>query len=337
MSERYESSITSLSWIPSEAIKGLPRLPFDMGVTHYDDPPPEELTDLNDLMSSGRSRFANELRAWVEVEDGRIVAHGHSGQGHIGRTLAGVGPMQIEFRTIPFPDLQAHEVVGDSEVRFRQTAGGRTSLPAPRRVARKPFLRFVPPLAWTTLELKMRADGSSSYEVTGASTFPRHWIYDNEGRLVAKTGVVDFERWYRSVFDATTPWGEEDSPALVTAAETAIERELSRTIMKKNARPRRRSLGEGETLVEQGDAGDDLFLLLDGVLTVEVDNESVAEVGPGAILGERAVLEGGVRTSTLRAVTPCRVVVVGADQVDRAALEEVSRGHRREEQGRPPA
>jgi CRP-like cAMP-binding protein len=83
--------------------------------------------------------------------------------------------------------------------------------------------------------------------------------------------------------------------------------------------------------VEQGTPGDSIFLLLDGVLDVEVDGDRVAEVGPGAILGERALLEGGRRTSTLRALTPCRVAVAAADQLDPRALAEVSSTHRREE------
>ena len=42
------------------------------------------------------------------------------------------------------------------------------------------------------------------------------------------------------------------------------------------------------------------------------------------------VLEGGKRTSTLEAQTACRVAVARADQIDRAALIELARGHRRE-------
>ena len=34
-------------------------------------------------------------------------------------------------------------------------------------------------------------------------------------------------------------------------------------------------------MVEQGEAGDELYLLLDGVLAVEVDGDEVAEIGPG--------------------------------------------------------
>jgi CRP-like cAMP-binding protein len=114
---------------------------------------------------------------------------------------------------------------------------------------------------------------------------------------------------------------------VVTAVETALERELSRIIIGSN--PPFRRLRAGETLVEQGDPSHELYLLFDGVLTVEQDGRQVAEVGPGAVLGEMALLEGGRRTATLRAVTRCRVAVVPGDRVDRAALAEVAR-HRRD-------
>jgi len=83
--------------------------------------------------------------------------------------------------------------------------------------------------------------------------------------------------------------------------------------------------------VEQGEQGEALFFLLDGVLAVEVDGAVVAEVGPGAVVGERAMLEGGRRTSTLRAVTPAKVAVAPADRIDADALAELSQGHRRED------
>jgi CRP-like cAMP-binding protein len=78
----------------------------------------------------------------------------------------------------------------------------------------------------------------------------------------------------------------------------------------------------------EGLLGDELFLLFDGVLAVEHDGRQVVEVGPGAILGEMALLEGGRRTATLRAVTRCRVAVVPGDRVDRTALAEVARRRR---------
>jgi CRP-like cAMP-binding protein len=71
--------------------------------------------------------------------------------------------------------------------------------------------------------------------------------------------------------------------------------------------PERRTLEPDETLVEQGAPGDELYLVLDGVLAVQIDGDEVAEIGPGAIVGERALLEGGMRTATLSARTRCRV------------------------------
>lgn len=328
---RIESSVTSVSWIPSEAIAGMTKLPFEMGVTHYDEPLPDVLEDLEALRRADRFRFANELRAWVEIEDGKIIDCGHLGKGHIGVSKLRLGSKEMVFQAIPLPDKRPYPEVSPTAVRFVQTAGGRTGMPAPRRVRRKPFVQVSAPLAWTTLALTMYADGRSEHEVVGASPFPRHWIYDSKGKLAHKSGLIDFKTWYREAFGQHTPWGDEESPALVTEVETALERELSRTIMRGDAKPKIRKVAEGKNLVEQNQPGNEMFLLLDGVLAVEVDGEAIADVGPGAVLGERALLEGGARTSTLRAVTPVKVAVVSGDDVDRDKLAELSQGHRREE------
>ncbi|HEV7758896.1 MAG TPA: cyclic nucleotide-binding domain-containing protein [Acidimicrobiales bacterium] len=328
---RITSSVTSLSWIPSEAISGLTKLPFETGVTHYDDPPPDTVDDLDGLRRADRFRFANEHRAWIDVEDGRIVGYGYDGGGRMGVTKVRMARREVTFAAFALPDLQAEPEVGDGWVRFVQTAGGRTGVPAPRRVSRAPFVQWDAPLVWTTLALTLHADGRTEHEVVGASSFPRNWIYDDGGRVVAKSGLMDFKQWYRQAFGKHSPWGDEDSPALVTAVESALERELSVTIMRGGTAPAIRKLAAGKELVTQGDPGDEIFLLLDGVLTVEVGGEPLAQIGPGAVLGERAVLEGGLRTSTLRAETACKVAVAAADQLDRAALAEISTGHRRED------
>ncbi len=223
---RFESSVLSISWIPSEAVRGMVRTPFEAGVLHYDDPPPDRVGgpgELESLRAARSFRFANELRAWIDAEDGAIVGHGQSGGGHIGITRVSLG-RAIGFQAVALPDLRPEPEV-----------------------------------------------------------------------------------------------------------ETALERELAATLMRGGAKPNVQRVREGAVLVRQGEAGGDLFLLLDGLLSVEVDGEAIAEVGPGVILGERAVLEGGRRTATLRAVTSCRVAVASADTVHEAALAELSRGHRREE------
>ena len=239
----------------------------------------------------------------------------------------------MAFPAVAFPLIQPEPEVGDGWVRFVQTAGGRMGLPAPRRVRGKPYFQVASASAWTTLELVIHADGRSEGSLVGASPFPRHWVYDDQGQLVEKSGTIDFEKWYRESYGENTPWGGEDTPAFVTAVETQLERELTESVMQLDAKLPRRRLAPGDTLVEQGAEGDNLFVLLDGVLQVEVDGATVAEVGPGAILGERAAVEGGPRTATLRAVTPCRLIELESEQISKYELTELARSRWREEEG----
>jgi hypothetical protein len=325
-----ESSVTSISWIPSEAMTGLLRVPVDLGIGHYDDPPPDHIDQLEALRVADRFRFANELRAWIEVEDGRVVDSGYSGGGHMGSTTVALGLGHITIPAVSFPDLRADPVVTATTATFVQTTGGRTGAPLPRRINRPPFLKIVAPTVWTTLTLTLRADGSRDYALSGASKMPRHWIYDEADDLVAKSGMIDFKGWTQESFGDNTPWGDNDSPAIVTAVETELERRLSVHIMREGKKPKIRRLDTGKTLVDQGEPGTELYLLLDGVLSVEVDGHAIAEVGPGSILGERAVIEGGSRTSTLRATTPTTVAIARATDLHPEVLHELASGHQRE-------
>ena len=323
---RIESSVTAISWIPSDAIEGMPKLPFELGVAKYDQPPPDSLEegDLERLRAEDRFREANRLAAWIEVEDGKIVGQGYEGAGLVGSTTFNLGIRDITIPGVAFEVLRDDPEIRGDAVRFVQTVGGRAGFPAPRRVVGRPFVRIQSATAWTTLALTIRADGSSEHELVGASTFPRHWVYDRDGALVAKSGTIDFKTWYREAHGEHTPWGDEDSEAFVTAAETALEREISRELLAGKMVPERRSLEPDETLVEQGAPGDELYLVLDGVLAVDIDGEEVAEIGPGAIVGERALLEGGTRTATLRARTPCRIAVIPGELIDRQELEDLA-------------
>jgi hypothetical protein len=331
---RIESSVTSISWIPSEAVEGLPKLPFTMGVAHYDNPPPDRVDHIETMHRADLFREANELRAWIDVDDsGKIVDYAHGGRGRIGLTRLKLGPKEIAVPAVALPTLRNTEV-GDGWVRFTQTAGGRTGVPAPRTVRGKPYLQFHSAIAWTTLALAIRADGSSEHEVVGASSFPRHWFYDKDGKLVGKSGAIDFDKWYREAHEQNTPWGKEDSPAVITAVESAVERDLSLEIMGAKEKPRVQALSAGDVLVEQGETSAEpnlVYLVLDGILEVIVDGEIVGELGPGAIVGERAQLEGGTRTATLRAKTNGKVIGVRGEELDQTVLEAVAAGHRREE------
>ena len=327
---RIEGSVTAVSWIPRESVTGaVYRVPFEAGLSHYDAPPPDVLSNVDALLASDQVRFINQLRAWIDVEDGIVIGHGQHGGGLIGSTTLRLGRQEMKLAALAFPDRRRAEPVGTDAVRFEQTTGGRTGVPAPRRVGRVPFVQFAAAVAWTTLSLTLRADGTQEIELSGASPFPRHWVYDGDGRLAAKSATINYQRWSTDAFGQHTPWGgTTDSPVLVSDVESSVERELSTQIMRPGAQPTIRRLRDGEHLTTQGEQGNELFLLLDGMLRVDQDGNARGEIGPGAVLGERAILESGHRTASLTAVTRCTVAVAERGCVDAASLKRLDEAHR---------
>ncbi len=320
-------SVTSLSWIPSELLTGPLRVPFDLGLTHYDDPPPDVLHDVDALRRAGRFRFVNRIRVEVDTDGSRVTgvrpAPGHGGVIGLTNLLGGA----VRFPAVKMPDLLLCSVTPDgSAAVVRQTAGGRAPLPAPRLVRGRG--RLVPPLVWTTLELVVRPDGSASHRVVGASPFPRHWVYGDDDRLVEKVALTDPTSWLHSMTEDESPWQGVDAPAVTAPVETELERRLSGEVM--GRRPSVRRLAAGEALFRQGEPGGHVALVLDGVVEVVRDGEHLAEIGPGAILGERALLEGA-RTATVLAVTPLTVAVLDGARLSRDDLALLVDGHRRED------
>jgi hypothetical protein len=336
---RVERSITTVSWIPSDSLSGLLKAPELLRVAHHDQPPPDQIgtppdAALDELREADGFRFSNHLRAWVDVEDGCITGAGYAGGSRMGSTTVNLGVGDVTVAAVAYDDQQAEPEHGDDWVRFRQTTGGRTGLPIPRPVRKAPFFQLRSPAVWTTLELTIWADGRHEGRLVGASGFPRHWVYDDGGALQAKSGLTDLKTWLGTAFGERTPWGDQDSEVLVTAVESAVERQLSTHLMRgRDRRPDVIRMKQGDVLVEQGQDSTAVFVLLDGVLAVEVDGQEVAELGPGAVVGERAGLEGGRRTATLRCTTPCRVAVGSPNDLDREHLAELAAAHHREDVG----
>ena len=76
--------------------------------------------------------------------------------------------------------------------------------------------------------------------------------------------------------------------------------------------------------------GADIYLLLDGVLSVAVDGTQIGKLGPGTVVGERALLEDGRGTATLRAVTGCVIATAARDLIDRDSLASLAERHHQE-------
>lgn len=72
----------------------------------------------------------------------------------------------------------------------------------------------------------------------------------------------------------------------------------------------------------------DLIRLLVDLL----QDRGLARLGPGAVLGERASLEQGRRTATVRALIGCHIVSYPAAALPAEDLRQLAAGHQREEQ-----
>ena len=128
---RIELSVTSVSWIPSAAIVGATRIPFEIAVTQYDDPPPDEWRDLDEVVGPDGARFANNLRAWIEVEDGRIVSYGQGGGGRLSSTLVRLGGLRVLVQAFGYPDLGRGRRSGRTSSGSPRPRGGGPAFPRP--------------------------------------------------------------------------------------------------------------------------------------------------------------------------------------------------------------
>jgi hypothetical protein len=329
---RIERSATSISWIPSDSIPGVLKVPFARGIMHYDPPPPMTLSDIDGMRRGGEFRFANRLHAYIDVVDGRITAAGYRGTGGtlMGRTPITAGPLRIMLPTKGNSAIQWEPAISDDSATFVQTAGGRPGFSFLRPSWRWPFVVTKPFTIWTTIQLTIGVDGTTSQTLVGASPFPRHWLYGSDGQVVEKSALTRLQVWARTIFGAHTPWGGEDLVPAVAEAETQLERNLAEQIMQGDEQPVVKTMPVGSYLFRQGETATDLALILDGTFEVRVDGKVVGAVGPGTVVGERAGLEAGRRTADVYATTDGRVALVASDRIDPNLLSDLAHGHSRE-------
>lgn len=326
---RVESKITSVSWIPLESVSGLGKRLFQLGVSHYDPPPPDRLEDVEALRAALRFRFANILEAWADFDGDVPVAYGRRGGLLMGSSTAQLGPVAVTVKGLGLPSLSPEPEVGDGWIRFRQTAGGRTGFPLPRRLSAAPFLRLQAPIVWTTLELTLFGDGSAHGEMSGASAFPRHWVYDAADTLTVKSGITDWAGWLAQPSWHQTPWGDQDAVAVVTPAESGLEREISNAMLDGRHSAVIRRVARGQIVMADGQPGSSVALILDGLFAVMTHDEVIAEIGPGVVIGEGAPLGSGLRSATVVAKTPGRLAEVPAAELDHHALRDLADQHDR--------
>ncbi len=70
-------------------------------------------------------------------------------------------------------------------------------------------------------------------------------------------------------------------------------------------------LPAGHVLMRQGETGREMFVIASGGVVVERDGREISRPGPGAVVGEIALIAEGPRTATVTTSSPSTMVVLG--------------------------
>ena len=102
-----------------------------------------------------------------------------------------------------------------------------------------------------------------------------------------------------SIFDALSP----DEVARIRSAGTAL------------------TLPRGWSPISEQTPADKAYILEQGEVSVRRRGQEVATLGPGQIIGEAAILNRSLRTASVVAVTPLRVLHLTGEVLERLVVE----------------
>ena len=92
---RVEGSVTTISWVPAEAVERDAKTGFRLGTSRADPAPPADLgPDIDTTLDAlaDRYRFANHLRGFAEFDDdGEVRRYGEQGSGRLGHRTGARG------------------------------------------------------------------------------------------------------------------------------------------------------------------------------------------------------------------------------------------------------
>lgn len=81
------------------------------------------------------------------------------------------------------------------------------------------------------------------------------------------------------------------------------------------------TLPEGWAPISEKTGADKAYIILSGTVSVRQHGEEVAQLGPGDIVGEAAILNHSLRTASIVSLTPMELIHFTADQLNRLAVE----------------
>ena len=194
---RIESSVTSLSWIPSEAVQGMTQAALRDGDGPLRRPRRPTSSTTSRPLRGGRPVPLRQPAAGVDRGRGRA---GSSDWGHAGRRATSArppcawAPRRSSSRPWPSPTCSPSRRCRRPRCGSCRPPAGAPACRRPARSAGRRSCRSRPRWPGRPSPSPSGPTASSDWEVAGASPFPRHWIYDHDGALAAKTGMIDFKR-----------------------------------------------------------------------------------------------------------------------------------------------
>jgi len=66
----------------------------------------------------------------------------------------------------------------------------------------------------------------------------------------------------------------------------------------------------GSVIAVQGAAGNHMYVVMKGEVTVSINNHDLATAMPGEIVGEMALINSNIRSATITAKTDCRLALI---------------------------
>lgn len=104
-------------------------------------------------------------------------------------------------------------------------------------------------------------------------------------------------------------------------AETFFSMFTPEEIARISASGTRVTLPEGWAPISEKTTADKAYVILDGTVSVRQHGEEIAQLGPGDIMGEAAIMNHSLRTASLVALTPLELIHFTDEQLSRLNVE----------------
>jgi CRP/FNR family cyclic AMP-dependent transcriptional regulator len=78
-----------------------------------------------------------------------------------------------------------------------------------------------------------------------------------------------------------------------------------------------KEVSEGTEVISEGGFSRELMAIEDGTAKVTRDGERIADLGPGDIFGEQGMLDDDLRSATVTATSPLKLITMGHFEVKR--------------------